>query len=79
MTMAFNKDVTDLKFYVSDHSKIGDVSSLLESMIADWVKSTCTHWGREFIPPFTVEQLPAGEKCHFEPVLFKSSWFMENC
>ncbi|XP_077979902.1 uncharacterized protein LOC144435200 [Glandiceps talaboti] len=60
MAMIFNKEVTEVEFYVADIEKIEAVTSSLENMLLEWTKSSCPDHAREYVPPFSIQELPAG-------------------
>lgn len=60
MIFVFNKEVEHIHVYVYDDAALSRVDLAVQSMLEDWVKSSCPLNTREGTTPFTLTTFPSG-------------------
>jgi hypothetical protein len=52
--MVYNKKLTGIHMMVPDKTAAETVGSVIENSVAEWTKSSCTKYSREYITPFKI-------------------------
>ncbi|XP_064631957.1 uncharacterized protein LOC135490616 [Lineus longissimus] len=93
MLMVYNKKLTGIDVMVPDEISAETVGAVIENSIAEWTKSTCTKYSREYITPFRIitgwpqsrkrrdadgnEEIDFGEGFLMDRLNFETNW-IEN-